>query len=69
MQDIILEIFKSLNNRVVDEDIRATIYQDLIPHIRLSDPDLAESLKDDDEVYAEAYETMDDDLDLDDDYE
>lgn len=58
MQEILVELFRVLGTHVPDEDVRKSIYSDLIPTLQWIDADGAEDLKNDDACYNEAYEEI-----------
>lgn len=58
MQDVLLELIKSIENNVSDYDTKYNMYHEFIPHLRYGDIDLAESLREESEAYADAYETV-----------
>lgn len=58
MEEIVLELIKTIDNHVVEQDIRVAIYSEVIPHLRWVDVNVAESFKDESEAYAEAYEMV-----------
>jgi len=60
MEEILINLFAVLNERVNSEDIRKGIYLDLIPIIRWHDADLLTTLSVEDILFAEAVEESSD---------
>lgn len=58
MQDVLLELIKSIENNVSVYDDKYYLYTEVIPLLRFNDIDLAESLREESEAYAEAYDDV-----------
>ncbi len=65
--EILTEVVKAIDNQVSDNETKVDIYKELIPHLRWHDIDVAESLREESEAYAEAYERILDEEDSSDD--
>ena len=58
MQEILSEIISTIDQMVSEQETRVAIYSEIIPHIRWHDAELVESLRDESEAFAEAFELV-----------